>query len=118
MHSLRRQLAEAVFNVPPDHITVRAPDVGGGFGPEWVLVRWAARRLSRPVGGDDAARPRSPGSDGAGACRAGMLLPRDHVMRALGLEPPGRVLEQGDWSLLDAVRGRKRMWRDVDGTGK
>jgi aerobic carbon-monoxide dehydrogenase large subunit len=55
VHSLRRQLAGAVFNMPPDHITVRAPDVGGGFGvknflyPEWVLVLWAARRLGRPV---------------------------------------------------------------------
>jgi aerobic carbon-monoxide dehydrogenase large subunit len=55
VHSLRRQLAEAVFNMPPGHITVRAPDVGGGFGvknflyPEWVLVLWAARRLGRPV---------------------------------------------------------------------
>ncbi len=42
------------------------------------------------------------------------------VFRALGLEPQppypkGRVLEQGDWSLLDAVRDRPRMWRDVDG---
>jgi aerobic carbon-monoxide dehydrogenase large subunit len=55
VHSLRRQLAEAVFNMRPDHITLRAPDVGGGFGvknflyPEWVLVLWAARRLGRPV---------------------------------------------------------------------
>ena len=55
VHSLRQQLAEAVFNMPPDRITVRAPDVGGGFGvknflyPEWVLVLWAARRLGRPV---------------------------------------------------------------------
>jgi carbon-monoxide dehydrogenase large subunit len=55
VHSLRRQLAEAVFNMPPDRITVRAPDVGGGFGvknflyPEWVLVLWAARQLGRPV---------------------------------------------------------------------
>ncbi len=55
VHSLRRQLAEAVFHMPPDRITVRAPDVGGGFGvknflyPEWVLVLWAARRLGRPV---------------------------------------------------------------------
>jgi carbon-monoxide dehydrogenase large subunit len=32
VHSLRQQLAGAVFNMPPDHITVRAPDVGGGFG--------------------------------------------------------------------------------------
>jgi carbon-monoxide dehydrogenase large subunit len=55
VHSLRRQLAEAVFHIPPDRIAVRAPDVGGGFGvknflyPEWVLVLWAARRLGRPV---------------------------------------------------------------------
>jgi aerobic carbon-monoxide dehydrogenase large subunit len=55
VHSLRRQLAEAVFRMPPDRITVRAPDVGGGFGvknflyPEWVLVLWAARRLGRPI---------------------------------------------------------------------
>ena len=46
----------------------------------------------------------------------------DRVLRALGIEPQspfpkGRVLEQGDWSLLDAVRSRPRMWRDVDGTG-
>ena len=45
----------------------------------------------------------------------------DRVMRALGLEPrppypKGHVLEQGDWSRLDAVRGRPRMWRDIDGT--
>lgn len=47
----------------------------------------------------------------------------DRVMRALGREPrppfpQGHVLEQGDWSLLDAVRGRPRMWRDVDGGGR
>jgi hypothetical protein len=46
----------------------------------------------------------------------------DRVMCALGLEPrapfpKGHVLEQGDWSLLDTVRGRPRMWRDVAGTG-
>jgi hypothetical protein len=45
----------------------------------------------------------------------------DRVMRALGVEPrapypEGRELEQGDWSLLNAVRGRPRMWRDADGT--
>ena len=55
VHSLRQQLADAVFHMPPDRIAVRAPDVGGGFGvknflyPEWVLVLWAARRLGRPV---------------------------------------------------------------------
>lgn len=44
----------------------------------------------------------------------------DRVLKSLGLEPRppyprGHVLEQGDWSLLDAVRRRPRMWRDLDG---
>jgi hypothetical protein len=46
----------------------------------------------------------------------------DRVVRSLGLEPrppypKGHMLEQGDWSLLDAVRARPRMWRDLDGKG-
>ena len=55
VHSIRNQLANAVFHLPPERIRVHAPDVGGGFGtknflyPEWVLVLWAARRLGRPV---------------------------------------------------------------------
>ena len=55
VHSIRNQLAEAVFRLPPERIQLVAPDVGGGFGmknvlyPEWVLVLWAARRLGRPV---------------------------------------------------------------------
>jgi hypothetical protein len=41
----------------------------------------------------------------------------DRVLLALGLEarapfPKGHVLEQGDWSLLDAVRKRAPFWRD------
>ena len=41
----------------------------------------------------------------------------DRVLHGLGIEPlppfpKGRALEQGDWSLLDAVRGRPQMWRD------
>lgn len=42
----------------------------------------------------------------------------DRVVRALGLEPrppfpKGHKLEQGDWTLLDAVRSRPKMWRDA-----
>jgi hypothetical protein len=41
----------------------------------------------------------------------------DRVLLALGLEarapfPKGYEVEQGDWSLLDAVRGRAPFWRD------
>ena len=46
----------------------------------------------------------------------------DRVVRSLGLEPrppypKGHGLERSDWSLLDAVRSRPRMWRDLDGKG-
>lgn len=42
----------------------------------------------------------------------------DRVVISLGLEarppfPKGYTLEQGDWSLLDPVRARKKMWRDA-----
>ena len=42
----------------------------------------------------------------------------DRVMRSLGQEPRppfprGHVVEQGDWSLLDPVRARPKMWRDA-----
>jgi hypothetical protein len=42
----------------------------------------------------------------------------DRVVRSLGLEPrppfpKGHILEQGDWSLLEPVRARPKMWRDA-----
>jgi hypothetical protein len=44
----------------------------------------------------------------------------DRVLLSLGLEarppfPKGHTLEQGDWPLLDAVRGRPQLWRDDRG---
>lgn len=43
----------------------------------------------------------------------------DRVLRAIGMEPRppfpnGYPLEQGDWSLLDPVRARGRLWRAPD----
>ena len=42
----------------------------------------------------------------------------DRVLRSLGLEPrppfpKGHTLAQGDWSLLDPVRARPKLWRDA-----
>ena len=47
----------------------------------------------------------------------------DRVIRSLGLEPgspfpKGHTVEQGDWSLLDPVRDRPPIWRDVDDKGR
>jgi hypothetical protein len=43
----------------------------------------------------------------------------DRVMRSLGMEPRppfprGFEVEQGDWSLLDPVRARPKLYRDVN----
>ncbi len=89
VHSIRNQLANTVFHVPPERIRVHAPDVGGGFGtknflyPEWVLVLWAARRLGRPV------RWVAERSEDFLTSAQG----RDNVTRArLALGPDGRFL--------------------------
>jgi len=47
----------------------------------------------------------------------------ERVLTSLGLKPgspfpKGHQVEQGDWTLLDAVRRRGPMWRDVDGGGR
>lgn len=44
----------------------------------------------------------------------------DRVLRVIGMEPrapfpKGYDLEEGDWSLLDPVRARGRIYRDADG---
>ena len=44
----------------------------------------------------------------------------DRVMQALGMEPrppfpKGFTIEEGDWTLLDPVRRRGKLYRDVDG---
>ncbi|MBR0662788.1 xanthine dehydrogenase family protein molybdopterin-binding subunit [Roseomonas hellenica] len=55
VHGIRDQLAQHILRIPPQRLTVMAPDVGGGFGaknfvyPEYVLLLVAARRLARPV---------------------------------------------------------------------
>jgi hypothetical protein len=43
----------------------------------------------------------------------------DRVMRSLGMEarppfPKGHEVSEGDWTLLDAVRGRAPVWRAAD----
>ncbi len=55
VYSVRRIIADQVFQIPHEKLRVITPDVGGGFGPkvfvyrEYPLVLEAARRLGRPV---------------------------------------------------------------------
>jgi hypothetical protein len=112
-------------------------DIVRSLGRDRDDVRKALAMLREMAGGDFAALDEAEAEATAMALlrregREIMALGRavlqcyyrdDRVIRSLGLEPgppfpKGHALEQGDWSLLDAVRNRPPMWRDVDGKGR
>jgi hypothetical protein len=128
--------ASAEYGVPGAADEAIFADIVHSLGRDRNAVRKALAML-RDIGGGDFAdldeakaetaaakllASKDPAVTALGRVVLQCYYRDDRVMRALGLEPrppypQGRVLEPGDWSLLDMVRGRKRMWRDVDGTG-
>jgi hypothetical protein len=129
--------ASAEYDVPgADDPTILA-DIVHSLGRDRKAVRAALAALRDMAGGDFASldemraeaaattllgRP-DPMITALGRAVLQCYYRDDRVMRALGREPrapfpKGHVVEQGDWSLLDAVRRRPRMWRDVDGSGR
>lgn len=128
--------ASAEYGVPGADDERIFADIVGSLGRDRNDVRGALALLRGIAGGDftsldEATAERAAtallGRDGAMITALGRAVLQcyyrdDRVFRALGIEPrapypKGRELEQGDWSLLDAVRGRSRLWRDVDGPG-
>jgi hypothetical protein len=126
----------ADYGVPGADDPLIFADIIGSLGRDRSDVGKALARLRELAGEDFASLAASAAEAVATAllAREGaeiMALGRavlqcyyrdDRVVRALGLEPrapypKGHVLEQGDWSLLDAVRSRPQMWRDVEGRG-
>jgi hypothetical protein len=107
-------------------------DILATLRPSASLVIDALRLLSRLGGSDFAALPpdrqhaaaerfRTSGSPLVSvivALVAQCYYRDDRVMSSLGMEPRppfplGFVLEDGDWSLLDPVRARPRLYREV-----
>jgi hypothetical protein len=127
--------ADAEYGAPgADDETIFA-DIVRSLGRDRGAVRKAMAMLREIAGGDFAVLDRAkaeaaamtllaredPSVTALGRAVLQCYYRDDRVMRALGLDPlppypKGRALGQGDWSLLDAVRGRPKMWRDVDGT--
>lgn len=106
-------------------------DIVRSLGRDLRLVREAVAAIVARSGGAFAAMDRDKrealiseqyATGGAAAATLGRVIlgayyRDDRVLLALGLEarapfPKGYVLEQGDWSLLDVVRGRPPLWRD------
>ena len=128
--------ASAEYGVPGADDAAIFADIVRSLGRDTDAVHKALAMLREIAGGDfagldeakaEAAATTLLGGEGPVVMALGRAVLQcyyrgDRVMRALGLEPrppypKGWVLEQGDWSLLEAVRGRSRMWRDIDGSG-
>ncbi len=109
-------------------------DILSSLGRDLGDVRTALRELNSFAGeafaGLDAARAEmAAAAFNAQPSPAGAVLGRvilqsyyrdDRVLVSLGLEPrspfpKGHEVEQGDWTLLDAVRRRPQLWRDDRG---
>src|SRR5260221_7666752 len=121
--------ASAEFGVPGADDRAIFADIVRSLGRDRDAVRAALASVREIAGLDDATAEAaatmlvargSPVVTALGRAVLQCYYRDDRVLRSLGVEPQapfpnGRVLEPGDWSLLDAVRGRPRMWRDVDG---
>jgi len=124
--------ASAEFGVPGADDAIIFADIVKSLGRDLRDVREALGGLSDLAGGafadlDVAQREAVAASFSARGGVAVATLSRvilqcyyrdDRVVRSLGLEPrapfpKGHTLEQGDWSLLDPVRARPKMWRDA-----
>jgi hypothetical protein len=106
-------------------------DIARSVGRDLARVREAVAAIAATSGGAFAGLDRDArealindyhADGGAAAATLGRVVLAayyrcDRVLLALGHEarapfPKGYVVEQGDWSLLDAVRGRAPFWRD------
>lgn len=129
--------ASAEFGVPGADDEKIFADIVRSLGRDRAAVGKALAALAEMTGGQFAQRDdeRAEATAMSLLGRGGPMIAAlgravlqcyyrdDRVVRALGLEPrapfpKGHSVEQGDWALLDAVRGRPRMWRDVDGGGR
>jgi hypothetical protein len=124
--------ASETFGVPGADDPAIFGDITASLGRDFGAVRDALAMLATLSGGAfaDLDETRRAAVAASFQARGGALpaaLTRvilqcyyrdDRVVRSLGLEPrppfpKGHTLEQGDWSLLDPVRARPKMWRDV-----
>jgi len=123
----------ANFDVPGAGDPDIFADILTSIGRDLPALREALDEIERRAGGRLAALPpdeqsrilaefRADRPDLTGAVEAVTVrcyYRDDRVMRSIGMEarppfPIGFTVPQGDWSLLDPVRARSKIYRDVD----
>ena len=123
--------ADAAYDLPGADDEAIFADIVRSLGRDTQAVRTALRTLREIAGpdldslDDDKAEAAmltllnrdDPVVKALGRAVLQCYYRDDRVLRGVGIEPvapfpKGRLLEQGDWSLLDAIRGRPPMWRD------
>src|SRR5216684_2000036 len=119
------------FGVPGADDPAILDDIANSLGRDLALVREALAAIAAKSGSAFARMDRERrealindyySTGGTAAASLGRMIlgayyRDDRVLLALKLEarppfPKGYTLEQGDWSLLDAVRHRPPFWRD------
>lgn len=124
--------ASTEFGVPGADDPIIFADIIGSLGRDRAVVRQALAELRARAGGPvadlvaartDVLAAEYQDQGGATAATLGRVILQcyyrdDRVVLSLGLEPrapfpKGHTLEQGDWSLLDVVKARPKMWRDA-----
>lgn len=123
--------ASEEYKVPAANDATIFADIMRSFGRDLGQVRVALAELAALSDGSfaelDAARAETVAdqflaSEGTAVSVLGRVILQcyyrdDRVLHSVGMEPrapfpKGHEVEQGDWSLLDAVRGRAKLWRD------
>ena len=123
--------ADAALGVPGADYPAILDDIVKSVGRDLPLVREALAAIAAKAGGafagmdrdrrealiDDYFKAGSAAARTLGRVVLGAYYRDDRVLVALRQEarapfPQGYTLEQGDWSLLDAVRDRPPLWRD------
>jgi len=124
--------ASTKYDVPGADDAAIFADILRSFGRDAALVKQALAYLHTLSGGPFAALDEGQRAAIATDFRkgGGLALMRlsniilqcyyrdDRVMRSLGMQPrppfpQGFDVEQGDWSLLDPVRARSRLYREA-----
>jgi hypothetical protein len=124
--------ASAEYGVPSAGDDAIFADILQSFGRDTEHVLAVLRTLDEIAGGvfadldpsqREAAAARLHESGGQSLMYLSRIILQcyyrdDRVMRSLGLEPrlpfpKGFEVEQGDWSLLESVRARPKLYREV-----